>query len=59
MPEGTASGQSRVLARTSMAAGMVPKGLRLLSTVYERNDEGEESQRFRHRNGGMHVLYRR
>lgn len=59
MPEGTASGQSGVLARTSMATGMVSEGLRLLSAVYERNDEGEESQRLSNRNRGMHVLYRR
>lgn len=42
MPEGTASGQSGVLARTSLATGVVFEGLRLLSEVYERNDEREE-----------------
>lgn len=38
MPEGIASRESRIFARTPMATGVVSEGFRLLSTMHERNE---------------------
>lgn len=43
--EGIASGESRILTRTSLATGLVFKRFRLLSTMHDRNRQREKYEK--------------